>query len=101
MAKKTTNATTEETKVTVAEETVEETVKAEPVIEDVHVPVIIAKSNTPLRTRPSLGAKYIAGSMIIGKAYRIKDTFKTKIFGDFYVLENGYYVTKNGDYILN
>lgn len=102
MAKKTTNtATAEETKVTVTEETIEETVQAEPVTETVHIPVIIAKTDTPLRTRPSLGAKYVAGNMIIGKAYRIKDIFETRIFGDFYLLENGYYVTKNGDYILN
>ena len=86
MAKKTTNVVnTQETEI---KET--ETVRA-----------IIAKSETPLRKRPSLESKYIVGQMKIGVEYTIIEEIKGKIYGNFYLLNNGYYVTKSGNYLID
>ena len=101
MAKKTTK--TEEAKVVITEETVvpEETKVEEVIKEPVHSPVVITKSETPLRKLPSLESKYIVGKMNIGVAYAISKEVNSKIYGDFYLLENGCYITKSGNYILN
>jgi hypothetical protein len=107
MAKK---ATTTETKVTVEEvvapvkvegvttETVEVTeAKAEPI----KPLIIIAKTSTPFRKTVSLESKYIVGQMPVGIAYEIVREATSKIYGDFYQLNNGYYITKNGNYTIS
>jgi hypothetical protein len=92
MAKKASNKTEEFNEAVTIEETIAE---ATP------VPVVIAKSETPLRKVPSLESKYIIGKMNIGTAYIIIKEVNSKIHGDFYLLENDCYITKNGNYILN
>lgn len=97
--KKTTNV--EETnEVTISVEEVA-TSQVEEGIEPVHIPVVIAKSETPLRKVPSLESKYIVGKMNIGTAYTIEKEVNSKIYGGFYLLENGCYITKSGNYTLN
>ena len=61
---------------------------------------VIAKSIAPLRSRISLQSKYIIGQMKIGTAYEIEKEISTTIYGDFYLLKNGYYITKDGNYTL-
>ena len=101
MAKKATNIATEETKVEEVVSTVETKVETVEVETKENVPVVIAKTETPLRKIPSLESKYIVGQMKVGVAYRIDDVMSSKIYGDFYLLENGYYITKSGNYVLN
>lgn len=108
MAKK---ATTNETKTVAVEEAVApvivegvepETVKIEEAVaEAIKNPTVIAKSSTPMRKIPSLESKYIVGYMTIGIAYEIVGETTSKIYGDFYQLENGYYITKSGDYTIS
>lgn len=63
--------------------------------------IIIASISTPFRRTPSLEAKYIVGQMPTGTAFEITNEVTSKIFGDFYLLNNGYYVTKNGHYSIS
>ena len=67
--------------------------KAEPIKR-----VIIANSPTPFRKTTSLEPKYIVGQMPVGVAYEIITEKTSKIYGDFYQLNNGYYITKSGNF---
>lgn len=73
--------------------------KAEPIKKR----IIIANVSVPLRKTTSLDVKYIVGKMAIGTAYEIKRECTSKIYGDFYQLTNGYYISKseyNGNYSI-
>lgn len=63
--------------------------------------IIIAKTSTPFRKTISLESKQIIGQMPVGVAYEIVKECNSKIYGDFYQLNNGYYVTKNGNYSIS
>ena len=85
----------------VTEETIEEKVSETVQNEQPKKPrAVIAKSIAPLRSRISLQSKYIIGQMKIGTAYEIEKEISTTIYGDFYLLKNGYYITKDGNYTL-
>lgn len=73
----------------------------ETVAEPIKPRTIIANAPTSFRKIMSLESKYIVGAMPIGVAYEIIREAKSKIYGDFYQLSNGYYVTKNGNYSIN
>ena len=62
---------------------------------------IIAKSVTSFRKTTSLEAKQVVGTMPVGVAYEIVREAKSMIYGSFYQLNNGYYITKNGNYSIN
>ena len=94
MAKKATNTT--ETEVMV-----EEAVAPVEIAEPIKNPTIISKDGAPLRKIPSLESKYIIGNMTAGLAYEIVGETSSKIYGDFYQLENGYFVTKSGNYTIS
>lgn len=70
--------------------------KAEPIKR-----VIIANSPIPFRKTTSLEPKYIVGQMPVGVAYEIITEKTSKIYGDFYQLNNGYYITKSGNYSIS
>lgn len=70
--------------------------KAEPIKR-----TVIAKTSVPLRRTTSLEAKFIVGKMTAGVAYTIEKEVTSKVYGDFYQLSNGYYITKNGNYSIN
>lgn len=63
--------------------------------------IIISKTSTPFRKTISLENKYVVGYMIVGTAYEIVREVSSKIYGDFYQLSNGYYITKNGNYSIS
>lgn len=101
---KTTDVSVEETVIPVeTEEATEietvsvEEVKAEPVKRQ----VIIANSPTVFRKSKSLETQQIVGQMPVGVAYEIVKEVTSVIYGDFYQLDNGYYVTKNGNYSIS
>ena len=87
MARKTTKAVTEEV--------------IEPKIETPKVHTIIANEPVAFRKVMSLETKFITGQMPMGVAYEIVKETNSKIYGDFYLLSNGYYVSKNGNYTIN
>ena len=62
---------------------------------------VIAKSAASFRSMPTMETKYIVGKMPIGVAYEIVQEIDTVIFGKFYKLSNGYYITTNGNYAVN
>jgi len=62
---------------------------------------IIAKAPVPFRRKPDLSAEYIAGMMPVGVSFDITKEFNSKIYGDFYKLENGMYITKGGLYTIS
>lgn len=62
---------------------------------------IIAKSSTPFRRTTSLEPKYIVGVMPVGIPYEIVKEVNSKIYGGFYQLRNGYYISKGGNYSIN
>lgn len=111
MAKKTTTSQqVEETKVT--EEVVQEAVA--PVVTEEPVPVateavaeplkpriIIAKTSVPFRKIASLEQKYVDGQMPVGIPFKIMKEIKTVLYGDFYELSNGKYITKRGNYTIS
>ena len=65
--------------------------KAEPIKKR----IIIAHVSVPLRKTTSLDVKHIVGKMAVGTAYEIKRECTSKIYGDFYQLTNGYYISKS------
>lgn len=93
--------TVEEVVAPVEVEGVEPETVEEAVAETIKNPMVIAKSSTPMRKVPSLESKYIVGYMTVGVAYEIIGETTSKIYGDFYQLENGYYITKNGNYTIS
>lgn len=108
MAKKSTATT--EPKVTVEEavapvvvEGVEpETVNIqEAVAEPIKPRIIIAKTSVPFRKTMSLENKQVVGQMPVGIAYEIVRECSSRIYGDFYQLNNGYYITKSGNYSIS
>lgn len=62
--------------------------------------MIIAKTSVPFRRKPNLEQKYVVGKMQTGTAYRIAKEVKSIIYGSFYLLSNGYYITKDGNYTI-
>lgn len=83
-------------------ETVEETVVTEEAkVEQPKNRTIIANSPVPFRTITSLESKYVIGTMPVGVAYEIVKETNSRIYGDFYKLNNGYYITKSGNYSIN
>ncbi len=104
MAKKTTTNTTVEEAVAdlQLEGVTPESVNiAEAKPEPIKRPTIIAKKATPFRTKPLLESKYIVGQMPVGVSYEIVQEIDTVIYGKFYKLSNGYYITKSGSYSIN
>ena len=105
MAKKATTQT--EVTVNKVEAPVEAVAEAKAVAVAVEEPVaakprtIIAKEPTPLRKTTSTEAKQVVGKMTVGVAYEIVKEVSSKIYGDFYKLSNGYYITKSGNYVIN
>lgn len=106
MAKKTTQAVTETTVKEAEVKVVEEAVA--PVTEPVKIEIpekpkatkqIIAHAPTPFRNALSLAAKHVVGQMQTGTAYGLVKEIKT-INGNFYLLDNGYYITKTGNYTI-
>ena len=81
--------------------TVVEVADVEEVQEPIKKRVIIANSPTVFRKAISLEAQQIVGQMPVGVAYEIVKETTSKIYGDFYQLSNGYYVTKNGNYSIS
>lgn len=63
--------------------------------------IIIAKTSVPFRRIPSLETKYIVSQMPVGIAYEIVRDVTSKIYGEFYQLNNGYYITKDGNYSIS
>lgn len=70
--------------------------KAEPIKH-----IIIAKDSTLFRKAATLDIKHVVGKMPIGTAFEIVRETSSKIYGDFYQLNNGYYITKNGNYSIS
>lgn len=70
--------------------------KAEPIKR-----IIIAKDSTLFRKAATLDIKHVVGKMPIGIAFEIIRETSSKIYGDFYQLNNGYYITKNGNYSIS
>ena len=63
--------------------------------ESVKKRIIVANISVPLRKTTSLDVKHIVGKMAVGTAYEIKRECTSKIYGDFYQLTNGYYISKS------
>lgn len=63
-------------------------------------PKIIAKSATVFRKFPTVESKHIVGQMPLGIAFEIVSEKESSIYGSFYKLSNGYYITKNGNYTI-
>jgi hypothetical protein len=98
MAKKSTT----ETKEKIIEEVIEEVKVESPAIaEEARVRTII--SNTPgyFRRAANIEANYIVGEMPAGIAFEIEKEVSSRIYGEFYLLKNGYYITKSGNYSIN
>lgn len=89
----------EETTVETVEETVATTKEIK--VEQSKNRTIIANSPVPFRTITSLESKYVIGTMPVGVAYEIVKEANSRIYGDFYKLNNGYYITKSGNYSIN
>lgn len=63
-------------------------------------PKIIAKSATAFRKFPTTETKHIIGQMPLGIAFEIVSEKESSIYGSFYKLSNGYYITKKGNYTI-
>ena len=63
--------------------------------ESVKKRIIVTNISVPLRKTTSLDVKHIVGKMAVGTAYEIKRECTSKIYGDFYQLTNGYYISKS------
>lgn len=74
-----------------------EDAKAEPI----KLQTIIAKTPVPFRSKPNLEHRYVTGQMSIGIAYEIVKEVNSKVYGSFYLLNNGSYITKNGNYSIS
>lgn len=84
----------------VAEEIMEKPEPIENKDENPKQKIIIAKMPVPFRRRPNLNRDSIVGQMPVGTAYKIVKEVKSSILGDFYLLNNGYYITKGGNYTI-
>lgn len=81
-----------------------EPVKIEEAIAEPIKPVkqrIIANKVTPLYRVPNLATRYMIGHMPIGVAFEIEKEHYSDIYGWFYLLSNGAYITKAGNYTIN
>lgn len=102
MAKKsTTTEIKEEVNVKVEEEVKTEVSVETPAVTEVKTRTIIANTSSVFRKAANLEAKYVIGEMPAGIAFEIEKEVSNRIYGDFYLLKNGYYITKNGNYTLN
>lgn len=63
--------------------------------------IVIAKAPVPFRRKPNLEHKYVTGQMPVGVAYEITKEVTSIVYGDFYLLNNGSYITKNGNYSIS
>ena len=75
--------------------------EAKPEPEPIKPKIIIAKTSVPFRSKPVLEWKYVTGQMPVGIAYEIVREVNSKIYGDFYLLNNGSYITKEGYYSIS
>lgn len=102
--------------VVVTTETVEEVVESKEIVDEstevidvsidastpvVHKRMIITNVPTVFRKTTSLEPKYIMGTMPVGIPYEIIREARSKIYGNFYQLSNGYYITQGGNYSIN
>ena len=85
----------------VKKEVIEETKVEAPAIAEVKTHTIIANAPTAFRKTANLENKYVVGLMPTGIAYEIEKEVSNKIYGSFYKLKNGFYITKDGNYTLN
>lgn len=70
-------------------------------VEKSTVPTLIARGNDVVTRRvPTMDHKHIVGKLPAGCAYKIKKTVHSAIYGDFYLLENGLYVAKVGNFTI-
>lgn len=60
---------------------------------------IIANKPVQMHSKPNLLQASATGAMLIGTAYEIKDETKN-VYGAFYKLDNGLYVSKNEQYTI-
>lgn len=75
-------------------------IKVKTIIQENKNPKVIAKSATAFRKYPTLENKHIVGQMPLGIAFEIISEKESSIYGSFYKLSNGYYITKNGNYTI-
>lgn len=75
-------------------------IKTKTVVEENKNPKIIARSTTVFRKYPTLENKHIVKQMPLGIAFEIVSEKESSIYGSFYKLSNGYYITKNGNYTI-
>ena len=61
---------------------------------------IIANAPTVFRKTTTLDSRHIVGTMPTGVAFEIVREVKSIIYGNFYQLKNGYYITQNGNYSI-
>ena len=71
------------------------------VAEPIKPRTIIANTPTVFRKTISLENEQVVEPMPVGVAYEIIKECKSVIYGDFYQLNNGYYITKSGNYTIN
>lgn len=62
---------------------------------------IIAKVPSIFRKSPNLSPEYIVGTMPAGVSFEIVSEYKSRIYGEFYKLGNGLYITKGGLYEIS
>ena len=82
-------------------EVVEEAKVEAPTITEIKTRTIIANAPTAFRKTANLENKYVVSLMPTGIAYEIEKEVSNKIYGSFYKLKNGFYITKDGNYTLN
>ena len=75
-------------------------IKTKTIIKENKNPKIIAKSATAFRKFPTIETKHIVGQMPLGIAFEIVSEKESSIYGSFYKLSNGYYITKKGNYTI-
>lgn len=83
--------------------TAESTVVEKPVeiVEKKVQPVLIAKDDSVItRKAPTLSPSHVVGKLAAGCSYKIRKSVDRTIYGDFYLLENGLYVAKVGNFTV-
>lgn len=82
----------------VAQVAVEKSVET---VEKPSTPILIAKDDSVVtRKAPTMDVKHVVGRLAAGCAYKIKKTVNGTIYGDFYLLESGLYVSKVGNFTV-
>lgn len=75
-------------------------IKIKTIVQENKNPKVIAKSATAFRKYPTLENKHVVGQMPLGIAFDIVSEKESSIYGSFYKLSNGYYITKKGNYTI-